>query len=170
VFLVVFHVWVRLVLLLLLPCTAVYCLERHLKGMFLRRFAHAADSAERPEAGEQRQSQVQAGISSNGSSSSTQLLGSQHQQRALQQQPLSVAQQQQQQQLEQVLQAVQPAPAADLLLLAQGCWFVRCCVSAGLALLAVISCWHVAELGVLAVLQGGQRTLVCDAQGWLRLA
>jgi hypothetical protein len=181
--LVVFHVWVRLVLLVLLPCTAVYCLERHLKGVFLRKIAHAADGAGRSEA-EQQQSQLQAGASSNGNSSSGELSsriafearvdaagqhGSQQQQRALQQQPLSV-QQLRRLREQQVLQAVQPAPAADLLLLASGCWLVRYCVSAGLALLAVISCWHVAELGVLAVLQRGQRTLVCDSQGWLRLA
>jgi hypothetical protein len=195
VFLVVFHVWVRLVLLLLLPCTAVYCLQRHLKGMFLRRFAHAADNnAGRSEAVDQQQSQVQAGASSNGNSrsrsSSSELsrrnapsarddTARQHSSRQ-QQRTLPASQQQAQQlqqlrrlreqQLEQVLQAVEPAPAADLLLPASSFWFARCCVSAGLALFALILSWHLTELGVLAVLQRGQRTLVCDAQGWLRLA
>jgi hypothetical protein len=190
--LTIFHVWVRLVLLVLLPCALVYCLEFSLKSMFLNRTAADAVST----ALEQQVPGSSIGIGlprqADPSSSSGQLIQrvSQHQQRHTaggqgeprpgaqvqlerlwQQPPLQPPQELQlAQQLDQALQMFQPAPLAELLITASGLSFVRCCLWAGLGLCGVLMCWYVSELGVLVLLRGGQGQLVCTAQGRLQIA
>jgi hypothetical protein len=182
--LTVFHVWVRLVLLVLVPCVLVYCLEFSLKSMFLSRTAADAVSAalEQQAPGSSRGSGLPRPTEASGSSVRPIQRVSRHQQWSTggaqvlvepprQQQLLQQPQQLQlAQRLDQVLQLIQPATPTELLIPAAGLSFVRCCVGVGLALCAVLMCWYVSELGVLALLRGGQGQLVCDAQGRLQIA
>jgi hypothetical protein len=178
--LVLVKVWVRVILWLLVPCALVYCLEHSLKQTFLDRYAaSSAGSLSAPEhpgglshsIGEQHSTAVQtlhmqpaaSGVQQGSSSSRRPATQSTRQlQQAQQQQPEGVRY------LEQALQAVQPAPLADLLqpagLLGS---LLRFVLSVGAVLCAVLVSWWVCELGVMAVLHG--REFVCDAEGWLRL-
>jgi hypothetical protein len=72
------------------------------------------------------------------------------------------------QRLERALRAVWPAFLCELLSLGNETGAVRWLVGTGLALSAVVVCWLLCEVVLLALLKGG-RQFVCGADGWLRL-
>jgi hypothetical protein len=75
---------------------------------------------------------------------------------------------QEQQQLESALLAVRPASLCELLSRGNDTGAVRLLLGTGLALSAVLVCWLMCEVVLLALLKGGQQ-FVCGADGWLRL-
>jgi hypothetical protein len=196
--LVLLQVWVRLVLLVLVPCIMVYCLERSLKVGFLNtRYAgsNTAPSVASVPAPEAAAPQRQAGLQDplqepsqvapsqrvqSGPSSSSGFTGvdSQHASAlgvGAQTQAHGLWRwqgQQHQQHLEQVLAAVRPACTStcvsELLAPGPGCGLVRLLLGTGFALAAVFGCWLLCEVMMVVMLKGGWR-FVCSADGWLRL-
>jgi hypothetical protein len=200
--LVLLQVWVRLVLLVLVPCSLVYCLERSLKVGFLHtRYAGGnaaaasapgisavAASVSLPATAAQQQNGlahplqlpaqavtpqgVQSGHSGSSSSSfGVQGAASSRATAALMHLTIQERQQlrlQQQLRLEQALADVQPASVHELLVPGPGCWIVRLLLGSAFALSAVLVCWLLCEVVLLALLKGG-RQFVCGADGWLRL-
>ena len=189
--LVLLQVWVRLVLLVLVPCSLVYCLERSLKVGFLNtRYAGsntvasiasvpapAAAAPVRRQAGLldplQEPSQVAPSqrVRSGPSSSSAyreddSQPGPAHANGA--QAQMLGQRQQHQQRLDQVLSAVRPACVSELLAPGPGCGPVRLLLGTGFALSAVLGCWLLCEVMMVVMLKGGWR-FVCSADGWLRL-
>ena len=70
--------------------------------------------------------------------------------------------------LQQALADVQPASVNELLGPYPGGGVVRLLLGTGFALCAVLVCWLLCEMVLLALLKGGWQ-FVCGADGWLRL-
>lgn len=175
--LVVYQLWHCWVLLVLVPCALIYSVERHLKSVFLRRRADVlAASAAAAAQLEQQQAALQGPSSS--ARAAQLLLGvvqtQQGQLGSIQHQhgphmPSALLQQQQHSRtVDEVLQAVQPAPVGQILLSGAGLGHVRVIAGIGLVACALLVSYFVCEVGVLWLLHGGRR-FVCDGEGWLHI-
>jgi hypothetical protein len=173
------QVWTHVVLLVVLPCAAIYSLELSLKAKFLQSEAVAAAataagavaagaSRTRADPGgplQQHMSGQQQGLPApsapvaaavtHSAGHPQQQHGSRH---AGRDHPLAEA-----------LAQIEPLRPASFWLPGAGAAVWRCLFLLGLMLGVLMVCWHVSELGILLVLRSG-RQLVCDAEGWVRLA
>lgn len=176
--LVVYQLWHRWVLLVLVPCALIYSVERHLKSVFLRRRADVLVAAAAAAAQLQQQQAALQGASSSaraaqvllgavqaqqGQLGSTQVYQGPHMPSA------RLQQQQDSQSLDEVLQAVQPAPVGQILMSGAGFRHVRVMAGIGVVACALLMSYFVCEIVVLWLLHGGRR-FVCDEEGWLHIA
>jgi hypothetical protein len=176
--LVVYQLWHRWVLLVLVPCALIYSVERHLKSVFLRRQADMLATSAAAAAQLQQQQAVLQGPSSSaraaqallgaGQLQQGQLSSTQHQ-HGLNRPSAALQEQQHSRTLDEVLEAVEPAPVGQILLSGAGFRHVRVFAGIGLAACALLVSYFVCEVGVLWLLHGG-RQFVCDGVGWLHIA
>lgn len=171
------QVWAHVVLLVVLPCAAIYSLELSLKARFLQNQAAAATTAaaaaaatgaSRPHAALGRpffehtagpgQQQV---VSASPPEAAARSTGQAQQQDRSHQRDRGQA-------LAEALTQIEPLRPASFMLPGAEAAVWRGIFLLGLMLGVAMGCWYVSELGILLVMRSG-RQLVCDAEGWLRL-